>query len=97
LGEQILVGRIDAVYAVAPDDAALPAGARYEVVDWKTGRHAADPLQLALYRMAWAELHHVPVEQVVATFYYVSSGRVVRPEDLPDRRALTEWWSRSTA
>jgi DNA helicase-2/ATP-dependent DNA helicase PcrA len=97
LGEQILVGRIDAVYVVAPDDATLPAGSRYEVVDWKTGRHAADPLQLALYRMAWAELHHVPVEQVVASFYYVSSGRVVRPENLPDRKALTEWWSRSTA
>jgi DNA helicase-2/ATP-dependent DNA helicase PcrA len=96
LGEQILVGRIDAVYAVEPDDSALPAGTRYEVVDWKTGRHAADPLQLALYRLAWAELHQIPVDQVAATFYYVSSGRVERPDGLPDRTALTQWWSGST-
>ena len=28
------------------------------MVDWKTSQHAqADPLQLAVYRLAWAELH----------------------------------------
>ncbi|MCZ3389382.1 MAG: ATP-dependent helicase [Actinomycetia bacterium] len=97
LGEQIVVGRIDAVYGVDPNDPELPVGTRYEVVDWKTGRHAADPLQLALYRIAWAELHQIPVDQVVATFYHVSSGRVERPVDLPDRPALAEWWSGSTA
>ena len=31
---------------------------RYLLVDWKTNRSAnADPLQLAIYRVAWAELH----------------------------------------
>ena len=80
-----------------PIDSTLPVGTRYEVVDWKTGQHSADPLQLALYRLAWAELHQVPVDQVIATFYYVSTGRVERPADLPNRTALAEWWSRSTA
>ena len=32
------------------------------VVDWKTNRaHTADPLQLAVYRVAWAELHRLPL------------------------------------
>jgi DNA helicase-2/ATP-dependent DNA helicase PcrA len=95
LGNQLVSGRIDAVYDVADD--VLGEGVRYEVVDWKTGRHPADPLQLALYRLAWAELHGVPVDQVVATFYYVGSGLVERPAELPDRKALTEWWRGLTA
>ena len=49
LAGQVVRGRIDAVYA-EPDG--------YLVVDWKTNRAAtADPLQLAIYRLAWAELH----------------------------------------
>ena len=60
------------------------------VVDWKTSRRGdADPLQLALYRQAWAELTGVPVERVRAAFYYVRSGRLVEP-DLPDRTALEQ-------
>lgn len=97
LGEQILVGRIDAVYAADPNDPTLPVGTRYEVVDWKTGRHSADPLQLAFYRIAWAELRQIPVDQVAATFYYVASGQVERPGDLPDRQALARWWGGSSA
>ena len=33
----------------------------FQVVDWKTGRaDAADPLQLAIYRLAWAEAYGLP-------------------------------------
>ncbi len=96
LGSHTVVGRIDAVYDADERDRSLPAGTRYEVVDWKTGRHDADELQLALYRIAWAELHDVPVDQVAATFYYVASGRVVRPAGLPDRAALTALWDATT-
>lgn len=92
---QLISGRIDAVYAA--DEATRAGGSRYEVVDWKTGRHLADPLQLALYRLAWAELQGIPVDQVAATFYYVGTGRVERPTDLPDREALAEWWRGLTA
>lgn len=81
LGGYIIRGRIDAVYQ-DPDGS-------YEVVDWKTNRNAdADPLQLAVYRLAWAELAGVPVEEVRAAFLYVRTGLVQRPEDLPDRAAL---------
>jgi DNA helicase-2/ATP-dependent DNA helicase PcrA len=62
---------------------------RYLVVDWKTNRaQSADPLQLALYRVAWAELRGVPIDRVRAAFYYVRTGDLVVPPDLPDRAAL---------
>jgi DNA helicase II / ATP-dependent DNA helicase PcrA len=80
LAGQVVRGRIDAVYE--EDDGFL-------VVDWKTNREqTADPLQLAIYRVAWAELHGVPAERVRAGFYYVRSGELVVPGSLPDRAAL---------
>lgn len=84
LAGQIVRGRIDAVYRVA-DGSPL----EFEVVDWKTNRRqTADPLQLAVYRLAWAELTGVPIEKVGAAFLYVRTGTVVRPDDLPDRSEL---------
>ncbi|MFE9093811.1 ATP-dependent helicase [Streptomyces sp. NPDC007264] len=81
---RIVRGRIDAVYREDDGD-----GTAYEIVDWKTGRAATgDPLQLALYRLAWAEQQGLPLEAVKAAFLYVRSGEVVRPEGLPDRAAL---------
>ncbi|WP_189953709.1 ATP-dependent DNA helicase [Streptomyces alanosinicus] len=84
LAGRVVRGRIDAVYKHGDGD-----GATYEIVDWKTGRaRTADPLQLAVYRLAWAEQQGVPAESVTAAFLYVRSGEVVRPRDLPDRAAL---------
>ncbi|WP_155060735.1 ATP-dependent DNA helicase [Streptomyces blattellae] len=81
---RVIRGRIDAVYREGDGD-----GASYEIVDWKTSRsRTADPLQLALYRLAWAEQQGVPLESVSAAFVYVRSGEVVRQRDLPDRAAL---------
>ncbi|MGH3362973.1 MAG: PD-(D/E)XK nuclease family protein, partial [Nocardioides sp.] len=81
LDGQVVRGRIDAVYADGPDG--------YLVVDWKTNRApTADALQLAIYRLAWAELNDVPLEQVRAAFYYVRTGEVVEPTDLPGRAEL---------
>ncbi|MDF1602168.1 ATP-dependent DNA helicase [Nocardioides sp. YIM 152315] len=81
LAGQVVRGRIDAVYT--------ETDGRYLLVDWKTNRSAtADPLQLGIYRLAWAELHGVPLESVRVAFYYVRTGEVVEPEDLPDRQAL---------
>ena len=82
LAGRVVRGRIDAVYR--DDDG------RWEVVDWKTGKHAADPLQLAVYRAAWAQLVGVPEDEVGAAFYYVPTGQVVRPTDLPDAAALAQ-------
>jgi DNA helicase-2/ATP-dependent DNA helicase PcrA len=80
LAGQVVRGRIDAVYC---------DGQGWEVVDWKTNvGESADPLQLAVYRLAWAELCGVPVGEVRAAFYYVRTGVVDRPVSLPGRAEL---------
>ncbi len=85
LAGQVVRGRIDAVY----DEPAADGSRGFLLVDWKTNREQdADPLQLALYRLAWAELRGVPLEHVRAAFHYVRSGTTVEPEELPDREAL---------
>ncbi|WP_241153706.1 ATP-dependent DNA helicase [Nocardioides pantholopis] len=80
LGGQVVRGRIDAVYR---------DGDGFLLVDWKTNRHqSADPLQLAIYRQAWAELEGVDPASVRAAFFYVRTGDLVEPADLPGRDEL---------
>ncbi|MFE5968600.1 UvrD-helicase domain-containing protein [Streptomyces sp. NPDC056463] len=82
LAGRVVRGRIDAVYR-DPDTGA------YEIVDWKTSRlRTADPLQLAIYRLAWAEQHGLDPDDVAAAFVYVRTGAVVRPRALPGRAEL---------
>ncbi|MBN3930555.1 ATP-dependent helicase [Streptomyces verrucosisporus] len=81
LAGRVVRGRIDAVYR--------DADGRFEIIDWKTGHSGrADPLQLAVYRLAWAERHGLPPEAVGAAFLHVRSGELVRPARLPGRAAL---------
>ena len=83
MGGQMVRGRIDAVYA---------DGDGYLVVDWKTGHsREANAFQLALYRVAWAELTRCPPERVRAGFYYVRTAALVEPADLPGREELEAW------
>ena len=67
---RVVRGRIDAVYDLG--------GGRWEVGDWKTGAESADPLQLAVYRLAWARIVGVDPSAVDAAFLYVATGEVVR-------------------
>ncbi|RKR88464.1 DNA helicase-2/ATP-dependent DNA helicase PcrA [Micromonospora pisi] len=82
----VVRGRMDAVFA--------GPGSRFDVIDWKTGRVPVGPaadaaaVQLAAYRLAWAELAGVPLEQVRAAFHYVREGTTVRPVDLLDADGL---------
>ncbi|MEU9334236.1 ATP-dependent DNA helicase [Streptomyces sp. NPDC048290] len=81
---RVIRGRIDAVYRTTDGGTQT-----YEIVDWKTGRgRDGDPLQLAVYRLAWAEQQGVEPETVTAAFVHIRTGEVVRPDDLPDRAAL---------
>ncbi|MHB1433789.1 MAG: PD-(D/E)XK nuclease family protein, partial [Streptosporangiaceae bacterium] len=88
VGDRLVRGRIDAVFADSPEGG-------FDVVDWKTGRppsagaeQRAVAIQLAAYRLAWAALAGVPVDQVRAAFYYVRQDRTVRPADLLDTAGL---------
>ncbi|MGW2016558.1 UvrD-helicase domain-containing protein [Streptomyces sp. NPDC001927] len=82
LAGRVVRGRIDAVYR-DPDTGA------YEIVDWKTSHlRTADPLQLAIYRLGWAEQHGLDPDEVTAAFVYVRTGEVVRPRSLPGRTEL---------
>ncbi|MFF1377299.1 UvrD-helicase domain-containing protein [Streptomyces sp. NPDC058308] len=81
---RVIRGRIDAVYKEGDG-----ADTTYEIVDWKTSRtRTADPLQLAVYRLAWAEQQGIPLESVKAAFLYVRSGETARPGNLPGRAQL---------
>ncbi|MGW2632003.1 UvrD-helicase domain-containing protein [Streptomyces chattanoogensis] len=95
LAGRVIRGRIDAVYR----ERGAGGRDRFEIVDWKTSRAqprgrgplrtpGADPLQLAVYRLAWAERHGLPPSAVGAAFVYVRSGEVVRPRRLPGRAGL---------
>ena len=81
-------GRIDAVFTDAAEGG-------FDVVDWKTGQppgtapeHQAVAVQLAAYRLAWAQLAGVPPGQVRAAFYYVRHDLTLRPADLLDEAGL---------
>ncbi|BBY07570.1 ATP-dependent helicase [Mycobacterium noviomagense] len=81
IGETVVRGRIDAVFA-DPDGGAT-------VVDWKTGEPPDGPeamrqaaVQLAVYRLAWAGLQGCPESAVRAAFHYVRTGVTVEPEVL---------------
>ncbi len=72
---RVVVGRIDAVFA---------DGDRFDVVDWKTGSaDHVDPMQLAIYRLAWAQYAGVPLANVDAAFLIVGTGEVLRPDTDP--------------
>ena len=92
IGGRVVRGRIDAIFA--DEDGGTT------VVDWKTGDPPDTPeakqhtaIQLAVYRLAWAQLHDCPIDDVRAAFHYVRSGRTVTPDTLPgaeDLEALIE-------
>jgi DNA helicase-2/ATP-dependent DNA helicase PcrA len=78
-------GRVDAVFP-------RPSGG-FTVVDWKTGAKPSGELaktralQLAAYRVAYARLRGLDLDEVDAAFYYAGTGETVWPV-LPDDVAL---------
>lgn len=81
LAGQRIVGQIDAVFR-NPDGS-------WQIVDWKTNRQAsADPLQLQIYRHAWAQIHGMDPATVTAAFYYVRLDKTVELTELMDLKSL---------
>jgi DNA helicase-2/ATP-dependent DNA helicase PcrA len=80
LGGRVVRGRIDAVFE---------RNGRYDVIDWKTGGSSgADPYQLAIYCIAWSQLRNVPLSDIDAGFFMVSTGELIRPDAMPDLAEL---------
>ncbi|HEY8700351.1 MAG TPA: ATP-dependent DNA helicase [Arthrobacter sp.] len=88
VGDVVVRGRIDAVFR--------DADGCWDLVDWKTGRRpsaaqlSAKSVQLAVYRLAWARLKGVGLEEVRAAFFYVADNQVVRPHDLGSAAELEQ-------
>ncbi|MDR1998791.1 MAG: PD-(D/E)XK nuclease family protein, partial [Frankiaceae bacterium] len=98
IGGIVVRGRIDAVFR-DPDG---PAGSpRWAVVDWKTGapprgeQARAAEVQLAVYRLAWADLRALDPSAVRAGFHYVRAGRTVWLTHPLDRTQLAELIARA--
>lgn len=93
VGDVVVRGRIDAVFR--------DADGRWDLVDWKTGRRPAaahlkaKSVQLAAYRLAWARLKGIAVDEVRAAFFYVADNQVVRPHDLASAAELEAMVSES--
>jgi DNA helicase-2/ATP-dependent DNA helicase PcrA len=88
IADTVIRGRIDAVYE--------NSNGKFEVVDWKTGKvKSGDDLstaavQLAMYRLAFAKLNNIDIENVSAAFHYVAQNETVRPADLMSEAQLIE-------
>ncbi|MDQ1495774.1 MAG: ATP-dependent helicase UvrD/PcrA, partial [Actinomycetota bacterium] len=84
----VVRGRMDAVFR--DDDGG------FTIVDWKTGRRPsgadapAAAVQLAAYRLAWADLTGTGLAQVRAVFCYLRDGSTVAPAELLDRAGLVD-------
>jgi DNA helicase-2/ATP-dependent DNA helicase PcrA len=88
IDDVVVRGRMDAVFR--------DSDGGFTVVDWKTGRRPAGAdagaaaVQLAAYRLAWADLTGTDLGHVRAVFCYLRDGETVAPSDLLDRDGLVE-------
>lgn len=92
----IVICKLDAVFA--------REGGGVEIVDWKTGRPPANPLeteermlQLALYRLAYHRRHGVPLDEIEVALYYVAHDLVIRDENAYSEAELLQRWSAARA
>jgi len=78
---RIVKGRIDAVFQ---------DGDRWILIDWKThSQPDADPVQLSIYRIAFAKKHGIPLERISAAFFYVRRNETVFADSYLSEEHLT--------
>ncbi|MCI1748487.1 MAG: PD-(D/E)XK nuclease family protein [Acidipropionibacterium sp.] len=82
---RVIRGRLDAVLA----DPDRPG--HQVVVDWKTSApNTADPLQLSVYRLAWAGATGADPDLVRAVFHHVGANQTVEAAPLLSMAELEE-------
>lgn len=87
-GHHVLTGRIDCV--------ARNADGTVEIIDYKTGRKGNTPQQkavpqLAIYRMAWEELH--PGDEPRTSIYFLSNSKDRGLRHAPEFQFKTQSWA----
>lgn len=88
----VIRGRLDAVLA----DPDRPG--EQVVVDWKTSApDSADPLQLSVYRLAWAGATGVDPQRVRAVFHHVGANQTVEAHPLLSMEELARVLSGESA
>lgn len=94
-----MVCKLDAVYREDAGDEA-----RYEVVDWKSGKaprndaeRASRFLQLDLYRHAYARWSGVSPERIDVTLFYVAEGQELRGGPTRSLEQLETLWQEARA
>ncbi|MEJ5928420.1 UvrD-helicase domain-containing protein [Corynebacterium sp. H128] len=97
IGAHVVRGRMDAIFHEGEEE-----DSGWMVVDWKTGKPPAGAelrsasIQLAVYRLAWAELlsmrlgRQVDPSEIRAAFYYVGAGFSYEPGRLPVASELAQ-------
>ncbi|MDO4412074.1 ATP-dependent DNA helicase [Cutibacterium sp.] len=79
IGNIVVRGRLDAVVK-DPDHPGDEL-----VIDWKTSKpKSADPLQLSIYRLAWAQARGIDPSRVRAVFHHVGANKTVAADPLLD-------------
>ena len=91
IGDNTFICKMDAIY---------PDGDGVEIVDWKTNKPPTEKddlyrrsLQLALYRLAYAEFNKMPIEKVKASFFFVGDNEIVSPELILGKAEILEAWN----
>ncbi|MFT4148038.1 MAG: ATP-dependent DNA helicase [Micrococcaceae bacterium] len=87
LEDVTIPGRIDAIFKDQDG---------YTLVDWKTGvmpegkNMESASLQLAIYRLAYAQLHNIDVNKIKACFYYINDNHAEYRDELASREELEQ-------
>ncbi|MFM1796103.1 MAG: hypothetical protein RLZZ340_780, partial [Actinomycetota bacterium] len=98
--EQEIQLTIDQNTFICKMDAIYEAEDGVQIVDWKTNKPPTDAedlrrrsLQLALYRLAFAEYSKMPIEKVQASFFFVGEGEELTPKAILGKAEILEEWN----
>ncbi|MGA0883337.1 MAG: PD-(D/E)XK nuclease family protein [Candidatus Nanopelagicales bacterium] len=82
IANRFIKGRVDAVFKIEN---------KILIVDWKTGqKENSNPLQLAIYRLAWFNRFATDLADISAAFVYLPSLEKVEPDYLPNLAEIEE-------
>jgi DNA helicase-2/ATP-dependent DNA helicase PcrA len=95
IDQNTFICKMDAIYATEDG---------VQIVDWKTNQPPEDKeeeyrrsLQLALYRLAYAEYTGMPIEKVQASFFFVGESVELTPKAILGKEEILAEWAKVLA